>query len=71
MSKIYLVQSASDLSGSAGYCKGLLESETRSLLVSFMDYRNSRQTILPDKAFDFEPPKPVPIRRRNSLAESN
>lgn len=55
--KIYLVQSASDLVGNAGYCKGLLEAETPTVLVSFMDFssRNYRQTILPDKVLN---PKP-------------
>lgn len=45
MALIYLVQSASDLTGSAGYSNGLLEGEHHRLLVTFADLTGKRPTI--------------------------
>lgn len=67
MSKIYLVQSASDLGGAAGYCKGLLEAEVKTILVSFLDYRSGRQTILPSSVLTGEPPV---TRKKSSKKKS-
>lgn len=47
--KVYLVQAASDVTGSAGYGKALLDCDFPTILVSFADatYRR-RQTLFPD-----------------------
>lgn len=53
MSRIYLVQSATDLVGANGYSCGLLEGGHPWVLVSFLDYMGK--------------PEPNPILRPKSL----
>lgn len=46
MTRIYLVQSATDLHGAGGYSAGLLEAGHPKLLVSFLDYMDRHQDLI-------------------------
>lgn len=50
MTRIYLVQSATDLWGANGYSTGLLEAGHPKLLVSFLDYMGKGTEILKPKS---------------------
>lgn len=57
MSRIYLVQSGQDLDGADGYSLGLLKGEQPWVLVSFVDFMESRQNLIID-------PSNIALRRR-------
>ena len=59
MALIYLVQSSSDLTGSAGYCRGLLEAEHKRLLVSFGEYAGKNLTIVRESRRPQRAPPPL------------
>lgn len=42
---IYLVQSAQELEGEAGYCYGLLQAGHPRILVTFAEYQSKQSTI--------------------------
>ena len=50
MTRVYLVQSESELEGEAGYCYGLLQAGHDRLLVSFAGYQGKQTTIFRTKA---------------------
>lgn len=54
---IYLVQSTSDLIGSAGYCRGLIEAEHERVLVTFADL-GAKHNILPPQKGPLPAPQP-------------
>lgn len=63
MSRIYLVQSATDLDGSNGYAYGLLEAGHPLLLVSFIDYHGKRTTIIKPRSSAFKPGRRIAKRK--------
>lgn len=54
MTRIYLVQSATDLDGANGYSTGLLEGGHPWLLVAFTDYTQKHQTIFKNRGPNFK-----------------
>ena len=68
--RIFLVQSATDLDGSNGYSRGLLEGEHPLLLVAFTDYIGKHSTIFKDRAPGFRPGKRVKRRAKTLNVKS-
>ena len=66
--KIFLVQSASDLTGRSGYGKGILDGGHGHVLVSFADTAfGRRSTIFPDMTLpgaDKKYDPPVAMKKR-------
>lgn len=47
--RIFLVQSAQELEGEAGYCYGLLQAGHPRILVTFAEYQGKQTTIFRSK----------------------
>lgn len=65
MALIYLVQSSSELEGSAGYSSGLLEGGHNRLLVTFAEYQGKAQTIFRKRSGPVSRRKPIAAPKAN------